>query len=81
MDQITLVERELLELGVPATVPTEELRRLAKDILWQTLEMKSVQTLTASLGNIQMAYELHYSQEACESAAAAIWEMAHDEKP
>ncbi|WP_020175852.1 hypothetical protein [Methyloferula stellata] len=78
MDQITIVERELLELGVPANMDAEELRRLAKDVLWQALELDSVHALKAPLASIQTAYEVPYSAEDCERAAGVIWNMAHD---
>jgi hypothetical protein len=77
MDQITTVERELLALGVPAGIHADELRRLAKDILWQALEMKSAQALAAPLGNIQAAFEVPYNHVDCDRAAAAIWDIAH----
>jgi hypothetical protein len=77
MDQITAVERELLVLGVPASVPAEELRRLAKDTLWEALEMKSADALTGPLTNIQDLFEVEHDPAACERIAAAIWEIAH----
>lgn len=80
MDQITAVERELLVLGVPANIHADELRRLAKDMLWEALEMKSADALSVSLGNIQSAYELPFDRAACDRVAATIWEIAHDER-
>jgi len=78
MDQITLIERELLTLGVPANLPPEELSRLAKDTLWEALQMKSAQELREALGKIQMAYEVDYNADSCERAAAEIWRAARD---
>jgi hypothetical protein len=78
MDQITAVERELLELGVPANMAPDELRRLAKDVLWQALEMRTAHALKEPLAHIQLSYEIPYDADNCERAAAAIWTMAHD---
>jgi len=78
MDQITIVERELLALGVPASAPQEDLRRLAKDTLWEALQMKSTHELREALGKIQTAYEVDYDSDACERAAAEIWKLVHD---
>jgi hypothetical protein len=78
MDQITSVERELLELGVPANMDAEELRRLAKDVLWQALELDSAHALKAPLANIQAAYEIPYNADDCERVAQEIWILAHD---
>ena len=77
MDQITAVERELLVLGVPASLPAEELRHLAKDILWEALELKSAEALTGPLAAIQSTYEIPYNPDDCERIAASIWDMAH----
>ncbi len=79
MDQITEIERELLVLGVPATLPAQELPRLAKDILWEALELKTADALVGPLGNIQATYEIPYDRIACERSAATIWGLAHDE--
>jgi hypothetical protein len=81
MDQIEIVERELLTLGVPASVPAEDLRRLAKDTLWEALQMTSVHELRTALGKIQTAYEVDYNSEACERAAEEIWKTARDTDP
>ncbi len=78
MDQITTIERELLELGVPANMDAEELRRLAKDVLWQALELQSAHALKAPLASIQAAYEVPYNADDCERAAQEIWTVAHD---
>jgi len=78
MDQITLIERELLTLGVPASAPPEDLRRLAKDTLWEALQMKSAHELREALGKIQTAYEVDYDAEACERSAGEIWKLVHD---
>jgi hypothetical protein len=81
MDQIVLVERELLGLGVPASVAAEDLRRLAKDTLWEALQMATVHELRTALGKIQTAYEVDYNAEACERAAEEIWKTARDTDP
>ncbi len=78
MDQITLVERELLTLGMPASITPEELRRYAKDILWEALEVKTAHELRTPLGNIQTAFEVDYNAGLCERTAEAIWKIAHD---
>jgi|GEM_PF-3267840 len=77
MDQIVAVERELLELGVPANMAPDELRRLAKDVLWQALELRSAHALKQPLAHIQLTYEIPYNADDCERAAGAIWGMAH----
>ncbi len=79
MDQITVIERELLALGFPPSVPPEELRRLAKDTLWEALQMKSTHELREALGKIQTAFEVDYDAAACERAATEIWKTAHDD--
>jgi hypothetical protein len=78
MDQITLIERELLGLGYPPSVPPEQLRQLAKDTLWEALQMKSAHELKEALGKIQTAFEVDYSADACERAAEEIWRVARD---
>ncbi len=78
MDQITVIERELLALGFPPSVSSDELRRLAKDTLWEALQMKSAHDLREALGKIQTAFEVEYNAEACERAAAEIWRVARD---
>lgn len=78
MDQITLIERELLALGYPPNVPPEQLRKLAKDTLWEALQMKSAHELREALGKIQTAFEVDYDAQSCERAAEEIWRVAHD---
>ena len=78
MDQITAVEQQLLELGIPASLPADQLRRLAKDILWQALEVESAKALTEPVASLQAAFELPYNADDCERVAANIWGMAHD---
>ena len=77
MDQITAVERELLVLGVPANLPAEELRHLAKDVLWEALELKSADGLAGPLVAIQSTYEIPYNSAECDRIAASIWDIAH----